>query len=102
MTIIKKLSEMIEEEIEDADKYAECALKHKEDMPALAETFFKLSLEEMQHMALLHDHVVKLIEDYRKEKGDPPASMLAVYEYLHEKHIKAAAEVKAKQALYKG
>ena len=62
MMIIKKLSEMIGEEISDADKYISCALKHKDENPQLAETFFRLSLEEMQHMSLLHDQVTRIIE----------------------------------------
>lgn len=101
MEIIRKLSEMISEEIADADKYVTCALKHKSDNPALADTFFRLSTEEMQHMAVLHDQVVRIIDQYRREKGEPPAPMMAVYEYLHEKHIEDAAAVKAKQAMYK-
>ena len=55
----------------------------------------------MRHVDLLHAEVVKLIEEYRKKSGDPPASMLAVYEYLHEKHIKEANEVKMYQAQYR-
>jgi len=102
MQIIKKLSEMISEEIRDADKYASCALMHKDENPQLAETFFRLSLEEMQHMSLLHDQVTRIIEEYKRAKGEPPAAMMAVYEYLHGQHIEHAGEVKAKQMLYKG
>ena len=102
MKIIKKLSEMITEEIHDADKYIRCALMHKEDMPALAEIFFKLSTEEMEHMKMLHEQVTRIISDYRKEKGETPPEMLAVYNYLHEQQIDHAAEVKAKQTLFRG
>lgn len=101
MEIIKRLSEMISEEIQDADKYATCALKHKTDNPALADVFFRLSNEEMAHMTMLHDQVVRIIDQYRRESGEPPAPMMAVYEYLHEKQIEDAAAVKAKQAMYK-
>lgn len=101
MTIIKKLSEMIEEEIKDAEKYAKCALKHKEDHPALADLFNRLSGEELQHMNLLHDKVVDLIEDYKNEHGEPPEAMKAVYDYLHEKQIEEAANVKILRAMYK-
>lgn len=101
MTIIKKLSEMITDEIEDAERYAKCALHHKEDHPALADLFHRLSGDELQHANLLHEKVVGLIEDYREEHGDPPESMLAVYNYLHEKQIEETAEVKRLRAMYK-
>ena len=101
MTIIKKLSEMIADEIEDAERYAKCALNHKEDYPALADLFNRLSGDELGHANLLHEKVVGLIEDYREEHGDPPEAMIAVYNYLHEKQIEETAEVKRLRAMYK-
>jgi len=102
MKIIEKLSEMIDEEINDAMKYAKCANMHKDDNPAMADMFIRLSEEEMKHMMTLHNQVVLLIEDYRRKNGEPPEAMKAVYDILHKRHIDKAAEAKAAIALYKG
>ena len=101
MKIIEWLSEQIEEEISDGKKYAEKALFWKQDYPKLADTLMKISEQEMQHMALLHNEVVDIIEDYRKKKGEPPADMLAIYDYLHKKQIEKSANVKAMQTQYR-
>lgn len=101
MKLIKKISKMIEDEIEGAECYVKMALKHKEDRPELAKMFYSLSMEEMEHMSKLHGAVVEIIEEYRKEHGELPEAMMAVYDYLHDKHIKDAAEVRTMQAMYK-
>ena len=101
MTIIKKLSEMIEDEIDGAEHYAKCALKYREEDPALAKTMYDIATDEMRHVNLLHDEVVRMIEAYKKKSGSPPAAMQAVYDYLHEKQIEEAAEVKMLLSQYR-
>ena len=95
MKIIEKVISMIDDELDGAEEYAECALKVKSEYPSLAKRFNELSQVEMQHFRILHAEVEKLIQEYRDQHGEPPASMLAVYKYEHEKAIKKAAEVKA-------
>lgn len=102
MKLIQMLCEMVDEEIGDAHKYAKCALEYKDTHPNLSKVFFDLSGAEMQHMTILHTEVTKLIEKYRQEKGEPPEGMKAVYDYLHQKQIDKAAEVKALQGMYRG
>lgn len=101
MKIIKELSEMIEEELEGAEEYASQAVKMKDSHPSLAKTFYDISLDEVKHINMLHEEVKKMIEQHRKEKGEPPAAMLAVYEFLHNRHIEKANEIKTYQAQYK-
>lgn len=102
MKLIQMLCEMVDDEISDAHKYAKCALEYKDTHPNLSKVFFDLSGAEMQHMTILHTEVAKLIEKYRQEKGEPPEGMKAVYDYLHQKQIDKAAEVKTLQGMYRG
>ena len=102
MKIIKTLSEMIIDEVEGAEKYAKEAMMLKDERPEIANMFYKLSNEELGHVNTLHIAVVSLINEYRAEHGDPPANMMAVYEYLHEKQINKVAEVNAMLAQFRG
>ena len=102
MKIIEKLSTMIDEEIEDAMKYAKCALAYKEENLTLSELFAKLADEEMKHMLMLHAQVVSIIEDYKRKNGEPPEAMKTVYDILHKRHIDKAAEAKAAISMYRG
>lgn len=102
MKIIEILSEHTEEELDDALAYIMLAHEYKEKYPMVAKTFYELSMQEMDHMEMLHNDVKDLIEKHRKENGEPPAAMMAVYEYLHKKDIEKAAKIKLFQNQYKG
>ena len=101
MKIIKCLSELIEEELSDAQKYIDLAMKWKSDEPDTADLFYELSIAEMGHVDKLHEEVKELLEEYRKENGEPPKDMMVLYEYLHEKHIGTATQIKIKQSMFK-
>ena len=101
MKIIKCLSELIDEELSDADKYIELAMKWRSEEPDTADLFYELSTEEMGHFEKLHEEVKELIEDYRNKNGEPPKDMMVLYDYLHEKHIAKATQIKVKQGMYK-
>lgn len=102
MKIIEKLSDMITDELNDAEKYAKCALKYKEERPSLAQTFYSLSLDEMKHMGMLHDETVKIINDFKAQGQEVPVEMQAVYDYLHNKQIEHATSIKIIQETYRG
>jgi hypothetical protein len=101
MKLIKELEELIEEEIHDVKKYAKLAAELKDEHPGLAQVLYTISTQEDSHQAALHNEVVKIIENYRKTHGAPPAAMLAVYEYLHKKSIEKLADARHYQDVYK-
>lgn len=87
--------------LRDANTYAELAMEYREADLETAELFYKLSGEEVGHMEALHRAAVRLIEKYRREKGEPPADMMAVYEYLHKRAVRKGEEVGILQAMFK-
>ena len=101
MKIIRCISEKIREEIGDAEAYIQLANEWKEEYPDTADLFYELSTEELGHMERLHDAVADLIKDYRDQHGEPPAGMMALYDYLHEQAIENTMRVKVKQGMYK-
>lgn len=100
MEIIRRISEKIDEELLDAEKYIKCAYKVEEDFPQLANTYYELSLEEMKHVTMLHDAVVAIINEYKRDH-EVPEGMKVLYDYIHERQIKKASKIKSKQEQFK-
>ena len=101
MKLIEKLSNKIEEEIWDAKAYVKMAIEVKDEYPELSRTLYNISTQETEHMNLLHGEVTQIIKRYRETQGEPPADMMAVYDYLHKKQIDMSLEVKTLQSMYK-
>ena len=101
MKLIRNLEEAISDEISDIKKYAKWAAELKETHPTLAQVLYNISTQEDGHQAAIHNEVVKIIEEHRRTHGEPPASMLAVYEFIHQQHIDKLAEARMYQDVYK-
>ena len=95
MKIIQELADMIEEEISDAYKYARCSIRHKDDDPDLSKAFAQLSTEELGHADKLHLQIVRLINAYKAEHGEPPEHMKIIYKIMHARMMDNVASVKA-------
>ena len=101
MKLIEKLIDRIDEEIEDVKYYAKLDTEVKAEYPTLAQVLFNISTQEDGHQAAIHNEVVKIIEEHRRTHGEPPAPMMAVYNYLHKKSIDKLAEARMYQDVYK-
>lgn len=67
---MKMMPGLIEEEAQDAMKYANLAIAHRVEHPDLADMFMQLSAEELHHMKMISDKlsgmVTALHEQYHR------------------------------------
>ena len=59
--IMKIMPGLIAEEAQDAMKYANLALTHREDHPELADLFMQLSGQELHHMQMISDKLAGMV-----------------------------------------
>ena len=101
MKIIKIISEDIERELDIAEDCARKAVQYKSDFSDVARAYDTLCTTHLNCIKSLHDQVVAIINKYKIEKGEPPAPMMAIYEYLHERQINKTVAVRNLQEIYK-
>ena len=94
MKEIMQLVERMKEELEDAKTYVDLAIEHKGENNGLFTLYLDLANQETRHMEMLHDKAVEAIAAYRREHGEPPAAMLAVWDYEHKRLMHKAAKVR--------
>ena len=100
MKVIKCMCETIEDTLDMAEDHIKKAIMYKNEYPLAAKAYYNQSIILMDSLKGLHDGVVGLIEGDRKEKGEPPAPMMAIYDYMHERHINKTAAVRNLQDMY--
>ena len=100
MKVIQDLCEEIEDTLDRAECNIKKAVQYKDEHPIAAKAFYTKSTILMDSIKGQHDAVVSLIEGYRKEKGEPPAPMMAVYNYEHSRQITKAAAIKTLQDMF--
>ena len=94
MKEIKWIAESIEEELEDAEKYAKAALYNKHTDPEMSKLCADLAKQELMHSELLHNQAVKLIKAQTDKGVVAPPAMLAVWDWQHERMIEHTAKIK--------
>jgi len=50
---------------------------------------------------MLHESAVKIINEYKQQGEEVPPDMQAIYDYLHERHIKRYNEIKMIQTSFR-
>lgn len=99
MKEMKCLVKLMYDELGDAQKYAELALKYKDSESYLADSFNKLSAQELEHFETLHAQAVRLVRDHAQT--EPPKGMKEIWEWEHERMIEWKAQIRNIQDFYR-
>lgn len=97
----EKLMRHIRDEVEDAKCYIKDALEARASDPETADLYYRLSGEELNHMTAINKDLVRIITDYRREKGEAPEPMMTLYRYLHDEAMEEVEKVGVLQEMYK-
>lgn len=95
MKIISDLVDSMMDEVHDAKHRIKKAYELKPEYLDIAKREYDIAVQELAHADKDHISAVELINAYRKDNGEPPADMLAVWNIKHEKYMDKYAKVKA-------
>ena len=101
MDRLKLLYSLIDDELADSMKYGEKAMKYKDTNHAMAELFYSLSLEEMKHKNMLHNQLVKEMQECIALHGDKESEIHAVYDVMNERQVEWENSIRNYQAAYR-
>lgn len=92
--VIRQLVEHMNEELDDAKKYAQCAMECRSSRKALSDLYLSLGKEELSHFLRLVDQASQIIEAARQADKAPSAAMMELYNYEHGKVMESYSQIK--------
>ena len=102
MQKIKELCKNIHDEMDDAEKYMDFAMKYKDTDRTLADVYADLSSQEISHAEKLGSLVSTQVN--RMKQGADAANLAnaqCIWTWEHEKMMECLAKVKLKQEMYR-
>ena len=101
MDEIKDLFELVDDELQDAMKYAKKAMDKKATCPADAELYYSLSLEEIKHKQSLHNRAVNKMHDFIEKHPEKEDIVKEVFDALNERTVDWENSIRVYQAMYR-
>lgn len=100
MKKIKDLVEHIDDEIADAQHYAEDYVEKKVNgESSMASKYKEMATDELKHATYLHDYAVEEIKKFQLANIKAPAEMTDAWETAHRRYVDKVAWVKQMLAL---
>ena len=94
MKILKDLIQKADDTLDEIEWYAEKAHILRNEHKPLADAYIKIAEMHINIYGMLHDKMVALIEEKKKDGTVVPQAMQSIWDYEHEKLIKEFAEAK--------
>lgn len=101
MKHISMLLEQMDDELDGAREYAQCALHLKNEDRGLADVYVSLARTELDHYQKLYYQVTHIMTNYRFEHGDLSPELQEFYDWQRTKTLNCMAEVKVLVNSYK-
>ena len=100
MNKIKRYVEDINDELDGAKHYIECALEYKAQGDSSRYSKYKeMSLQEMAHSQNLHQFAVEDIMKLKAVYPDIPQEMLDKWDHAHVEYVEKSAWIKQMQSM---
>ena len=94
MKVIQDLIDKMNDTLEEVEWYGEKAHHLKMEHKALADTYIEVAEMHVKIYGMLHDRVVKLIEEHKAKGEAVPKEMQVIWDYKHQDLVKDFAKAK--------
>jgi hypothetical protein len=94
MKILKDLIKKADDTLDEVWWYGEKAHTLRHEHKPIADTYIKIAEMHITIYNMLHDKMVMLIEEKKKDGVAVPQAMQSIWDYEHEKLIKEFAKAK--------
>lgn len=101
MRHVSMLLEQMDDELDGAREYAQCALHLKDEGRELADVYVSLARTELDHYQKLYNQMTRIMTNHRSEHGDMSHELQEFYDWQRTKTMNCMAEVKVLVDSYK-
>lgn len=93
--------EQMDDELDGAREYVQCALHLKDEDKELADVYASLARTELDHYQKLYNQMTRVMTNCRSEHGDLSPELQEFYDWQRTKTLDCMAEVKVLVDSYK-
>lgn len=94
MKQIKELADHIRDELKDAENYAKNSAHYAPSDSKLAGVYKQIAKQELDHVSMEHDEIVRLIKTAKDSGMVIPDAMQEIWDWEHDRMLTEIAEVK--------